>query len=122
MIYNEELEFEKLVPKVKRIVKIKKDGEPVIVCDTRKLSQNEQIVCYLIGKFFAKQLGLSKSDSASNREISETLGIKEKVVAARLKDLRDDGIVEQIVRGEHKISTVKLEEFLDRVLEKIEKR
>ena len=119
MIYDEEEEFERLVPKVKKIVKVKKDGTPVIVCNKRILNQNEQIMCYLIGKFFAKKLELSETDSATNKELSQALKIKERVIAARLKDLRDEELVEQVTRGEHRISTVSLESFLDEILEKI---
>jgi len=119
LIYDEEEEFERLVPKVKKIVKVKKDGTPVIVCNKRMLSQNELIMCYLIGKFFAKKLELTETDSATNKELSQALKINERVIAARLKDLRDEDFVEQVTRGEHRISTVNLESFLDRILEKI---
>jgi len=120
LIYDEEEEFKRLVPKVKKIVKIKKDGGPVIVCNKRILSQSEQIMCCLIGKFFAKRLGLTETDSMTNKELSQSLKIKERTIAARLKDLRDKDLVEQVTRGEHRISTVNLESFLDKVLEKIE--
>jgi|Deesub1362A_J573_1020465.scaffolds.fasta_scaffold01624_8 DNA-binding transcriptional ArsR family regulator len=119
LIYDEVEEFENLVPKVKRVVKVKKDGTPVIVCDRRRLSQSELITCYLIGKFFAKKLELTDTDTATNKELSKTLKMDERVVSARLKDLRDEGLVEQVARGEHKISTVNLESFLDKILEKI---
>ena len=119
LLYDEVEEFEKLVPKVKKIVRIKKDGTPIIVCDRRRLSKSELIVCYLIGKFFAKKLELVDADSATNKELSEALKINERVIAARLNDLRNEGLVEQVARGEHKISTVDLEFFLDKILEKV---
>jgi len=118
LIYDEDEEFEKLVPKVKKIVRVKKDGTPVIVCDRRKLSQGEMIACYLIGKFFAKKLELTETDTATNKELAKALKMNERVVGARLKDLRE-GVVEQVARGEHKISTVNLESFLDKLLEKV---
>lgn len=119
LIYDDMEEFEKLVPKVKQIVRVKKDGTPIIVCNRRKLSQSELIACYLIGKFFAKKLELTETDTATNKEITGTFRINERVVGARLKDLRDEGILEQVSRGEHKISTVGLEDFLNKLLEKV---
>ena len=119
LIYDEEEEFEKLVPKVKKIVRVKKDGTPVIVCDRRKLSQSELIACYLIGKFFAKKLELTETDITTNKELAKALKMNERVVGARLKDLREEAVVEQVARGEHKISTVNLESFLDKLLEKV---
>lgn len=122
LLYDEEHEFEKLVPQVKQIVKIKKDGTPVIVCDKRKLTQTELITCYLIGKFFAKKLKLTEKDSATNREISNYLKISLSIVSARVKDLRDNEILEQVTRGEHKVSTIHLESFLNKLLEKVGER
>jgi predicted HTH transcriptional regulator len=119
LVYNEELEFERLVPKVEKVVKVKKNGSPVIVCDERKLSQWEIIVLYLVGKFFAKQLKFSETESATNKEIARAFRLKENVVSARMKELRDEKLVEQVSKGEHKISTVKLEEFLDELLNKL---
>ena len=119
LIYDEEEEFERLVPKVKKVVRVKRNGTPVIVCDRSRLSQSDLIVCYLIGKFFAKKLELTETNTATNKELSEALRINEKVISARLKDLRDEGIVEWVARGEHKISTVNLESFLDKLLEKL---
>ncbi len=119
LIYDDEEEFEKLIPKVKKVVKVKRDGTPIIVCERRRLSQGELIACYLIGKFFAKKLELVETDTATNKQLSAALNIDERVVSARLKDLRDEGLVEQVARGEHKISTVNLELFLDKLLEKV---
>ena len=122
LIYDEEEEFEKLIPKVKKIVRVKKDGSPVILCDRSLLSHSELIMAYLVGKFFARKLEFVETDSVTNNELSKVLKLKNNVVHARLKELRNEGYVEQVRRGEHRISTVKLEEFLDRVLEKIEKK
>ena len=120
LIYDEELEFEKLVPKVEKVVKVKKEnGTPVIVCDEKKLSQKEKIMLYLIGKFFAKQLKLSETESATNKEIAKWLKLKENVVSARMSDLREEKLVEQVSKGEHKISTAKLDDFLDELLNKL---
>jgi predicted HTH transcriptional regulator len=120
LIYDEEEEFERLVPKVKKVVMVKKTGDPVFVCDRNLLSTSEIIMVYLIGKFFAKKLGFVEEESATNDELHRSLKIKKNVLAARLNDLRKEGLVEQVARGKHKISTVKLEEFLDNVLQKIE--
>ena len=119
LIYEEELEFENLVPKVEKLVKIKKNGSPVIVCNENKLTQKEIMMLYIIGKFFAKQLGLSETESAFNKEIAEAYGLKDNVVGARITELKDDKYIEKISTGEHKVSTVKLEEFLDKLLAKL---
>ena len=119
LTHDENVEFEKLVPKVKQIVKIKPDGTPVIICDMTKLSRQEQIFAYLTGKFFAKLVETSQKNSAHVKEIAEYLRIESNIVAARLVELRDHRHVEQVGRGEYKISTVSLEKSLDQILKKI---
>jgi hypothetical protein len=119
LTHDENVEFEKLVPKVKQIVKIKPDGTPVIICDMTKLNRQEQIFAYLAGKFFAKLVEISPKESAQVKEIAEYLRIENNIVAARLVELRDKRQVEQVGRGEYKISTVSLEKNLDQILKKI---
>jgi hypothetical protein len=119
MIFDEDEEFRKLISKAKNIVKVKKNGEPVILAVKGNLTKGEIIACYLLGKYFSKELGLSETVSATNEEISKATGIKKTVVGARLGDLKKDSLVEVVGRGEHKISFVNLEEFLDKILAKM---
>jgi hypothetical protein len=119
LTHDDDVEFAKLVPKVKQIVKIKPDGTPVIVCDPNKLSQQEQIIAYLTGKFFAKLVESAPVESASVKEMALALRIESNVIAARLVKLKDNMQVEQVARGEYKISTVSLEKSLDQILKKI---
>ena len=119
LIHDDNVEFEKLVPKVKRIVKIKPDGTPIIICDMTKLTRQEQIFAYLTGKFFAKLVEVSQKDSAQVKEISEYLRTDGNIVAARIVELKDNRWVEQVSRGEYKISTVSLEKNLDQILKRV---
>jgi len=119
LTHDDDAEFAKLVPKVKQIVKIKPDGTPVIICDINKLSQQEQIIAYLTGKFFAKLVGAATVESAQLKDIAQALRLSNNVVAARLVRLKDNMQVEQVSRGEYKISTVTLERTLDQILKKI---
>jgi len=119
LIHDDDTEFAKLVPKVKQIVKIKTDGTPVIVCDRNKLSLQELIIAYLTGKFFAKMIGSSVKDTAQVREMAQALREKDNVVSARLVTLKDNMQIEQVSRGEYKISTASLEKMLDQIIKKI---
>lgn len=119
LIHDDEEEFTKLVPKVKQIVKVKTDGSPILVCDSSNLNQKEQIICYLIGKFYSKLLELSPIDSATIDEISTGLRLDSNVVSARMSNLRDAHLVDQVTRGEYKVSTVFLNETLDKIINKI---
>jgi len=117
LIYDEEVEFKRLVPKVKKLVRVKRDGTPVIF-DRDRLTQDELIMAYLIGRFFAEKLGFVDKNTATNKEISETLRLPEKVLAARLSELVKRGFVEKVSRGEHRVVLANLERFLDEFLNK----
>ncbi len=119
LIYDEEEEFEKLIPKVKRLVMVRKDGRPIIICDGA-LSQAEQIACMYIGHFFAHLMGLSEKASAKNNDIVEELGISPNALTARLTELKKAKRITQVGRGEHVISTIRLENYLDNLIKKIE--
>ena len=119
LTHDDDAEFAKLVPKVKQIVKIKIDGTPVIVCDPNKLSQQDLIVAYLTGKFFAKIIGSSPKDSAQLKEISQALRLGSNLISARLVTLKNNMQVEQVSKGEYKISTAPLEKMLDQIIKKI---
>lgn len=119
LIHDDDVEFAKLVPKVKQIVKIKPDGTPVIVCDPNNLSQQEQIIAYLTGKFFAKLVGSAPIETALVKDIAQALRLENNIVASRLVKLKDNMQVEQVARGEYKISTVSLEKSLDQIIKKI---
>jgi len=121
LIYDEEEEFERIVDKVKKVVRVRKDGIPILV-QKEKLTQAEQVACYLIGKYFAKILNLTEKESATVKEIANELKLDPRIVSARLKDLNDNGLVERVGRGEYKILTIKLEEFVDKILNKIENK
>ena len=75
-------------------------------------------MAYLIGRFFAEKLGFVDKNTATNKEISETLRLPEKVLAARLSELIKRGFVEKVSRGEHRVVLANLERFLDEFLNK----
>jgi len=119
LTHDDDAEFVKLVPKVKQIVKIKTDGTPIIICDPNKLSQQDRIIAYLTGQFFAKIIGSSPKETAQVREIAQALRLDNNIVSARLVTLKDNMQVEQVSKGEYKISTASLEKLLDQMIKKI---
>lgn len=121
LVINEEEEFKKIVEKAKRVIKIKTSGEPIILASKDKVTDAEYIVCYLLGKYFSKELGFVQSATATNAEIAKKTGIDKKIVGARLTQLRRDNIVESPSRGSSKILFIGIEKFLDTILSKIEK-
>jgi len=112
LLINEAEELERLIPLIKKLVRIKeRTGEPYII-SKEKFTQRESIALYLIGKYFSYELGKSDSTLASNKEISKNLSLGRNVTNARLKDLEKDRLVERIERGKWIFNMIELEDFL----------
>jgi len=111
---------ESLVKKAKDILGIDKDsGDTVVLVSRAKLTDKEIIVLHLVGKFFASELGLVNTPSATYAELSRKTGIDAAVVAARLHDLKNEGYVRSPKRGEHEVVFPRIDEFLDSVRQKV---
>ncbi len=105
---------ESLVRKAKDLLGIDKDsGETLILISRAKLTGREIIGLHLIGRFFASELGLVSSPSATVEELSKRTGIDVSVVSARLHDLKIEGYVRSPNRGEYEIVFPRVDELLD---------
>lgn len=119
MIYDEDLEIKKLVSKAKKVVLIKKNtGKPILI-HKNKLTNGENIGCFVLGHYFSKEAGFIDTEIVTVEDITSNLKIQGDVVRARLKDLKDKEIVECVSPGKYRISSVKLEEYLDKIIIKL---
>lgn len=110
---------ESLVKKAKEIIGIDKDtGDVLILVSRAKLTDREMIGLQLVGKFFASELGLTNSPSATADELSRKIGIDSSIISARLHDLKVEGFIRNPKRGEHEIVFPRIDEFLDFVRQK----
>ncbi len=85
-----------------------------------KLTKEEQIGCFVLGKYFAKEMELADTSEVTVDEVSEGLGISKDMVRARLSDLASKEIVDRPGRGKYEISFFKIEEYLDNLVTKID--
>jgi hypothetical protein len=114
LLIDKTKKVESVVRKAKDLLGIDKDsGDTLILISRAKLTDREIIGLHLIGKFFASELGLASTPSATAEELSRKTGIDEKVVSARLHDLKLEGYVRSPKRGEHEIIFPRIDEFLD---------
>lgn len=120
LLIDKSKRVESLVRKAKDLMGIdEKSGDTVILVSTASLTDREKTGLHLIGKFFASELGLVESSSATAEEISRRTGRSSKVVSARLHDLKTEGYVRSPKRGEHEIVFPRIDDFLDSVREKV---
>lgn len=108
------------VSKAKDLIGIDEhSGDVVFQVPLSKLSAQQKIGLYLIGRYFAKGLRLSKSAKASLDEMSKNLGIEKKNVGWRSSEMEDDGIIHSAGRNKYEISPVKVSDVLDDIRKKL---
>ena len=107
----------------KQFIRITKDGK-VDILFKDKISGEDKILLYLIGKLYAKEVGFIATDDAGNKELMNEIGIPEGSLLPWLKNLRDKNKIKQIKKGRythHSISVNLVERILKRVEGKIKK-
>jgi hypothetical protein len=92
--------LEKNFDLAKQFVRITKDGKVDIV-DKEKLTGEEEILLYLIGKLYAKEAGFAATAEVGNKELLDELGIPEGSLFPWLKYLRDENKIKQVKRGRY---------------------
>lgn len=98
----------------KKFLKITSNGTVEII-DKNKYSGEELIQLYLIGKCYAKEVGLAQSNGVNNIELIDELGKPEGSIFPWLKSLRDNKKIKQnkeISPVEHFIPINLIEETL----------
>lgn len=86
------------------------------------LNGKDQILLYLIGKIYAKEVGLVDSEYVGNKELKNELGIPKGSLYPWLKDLRDSNIIEKTRkenRSYHRIPVNRVEETLKSIEKKV---
>ena len=121
MTVNYSSNLEKNFDIAKRFIRITPDGfVEVLVRD--KLGGKDQIVLYLIGKMYAKEVGYVSDEYVGNGELLERLGFPVGSLLPFLKELREQNLVRQVKRENnvfHTVPPAKIEEILSTVDKKL---
>lgn len=105
----------------KKFVKVAKNGK-VEVMVKEKISGQERVLLYLIGKQYAKEAGLSESNVVSNKELMDELGVPRGSLDPWLMALRKSPGIKQVKEEQqvaHYIPTNVIEAILKDVERKI---
>lgn len=112
--------IEKNFDLAKQFIGITKAGKvDIFVKD--KVNGEEQILLYLIGKLYAKEVGFTPVEEVSNKELLEELGVPEGSLFPWLKDLRDTNKIKQVKRGRYMYHLVP-PNLVERTLKSIERK
>jgi hypothetical protein len=107
----------------KQFIRITKEGKVEILFKDN-LNGKEQILLYLIGKLFAKEVGFIATDDVGNKELMDELGVPKGSLLPWLKELRDKNKIKLVKKGKfsyHVIPINTIEKFLKSLEIKIKK-
>ena len=113
--------LEKNFELAKQFIRITKEGK-VDVLFKEKLSGKERILLYLIGKLYAKEAGLATSESVSNKELMNELGIPIGSLLPWLKELRKTPGIKQIKKEKRRVEHYIPINLVEKVLKKIDRK
>jgi hypothetical protein len=112
--------LEKNFPVAKHLIKITQEGK-VEVQFSEKLSIENKICLYLIGKAYTLEAELTSTSEASAIELMEDLGIIKGTFYPVIKRLRDKNKIDQIRRGKFTYYSIP-SNLIERTLLKINKK
>lgn len=104
----------------KQLIKISKEGK-VEVFFSEKLSTENKICLYLIGKAYTQEAELTDTNEASAKELMDDLGIIKGSFYPVIKRLRDKNKIDQIRRGKYTYFSIPSNR-IERILLKINKK
>lgn len=97
--------LEKNFETAKELMRITKEGK-VTVLFKEKLTGEEQLALYFIGKLYAKEAGFIEKQEVDNKELMDELGIPKGSLLPWLKNLRDKKKAKQIKIGRNVLHTI----------------
>ncbi|MDG3546622.1 hypothetical protein [Methanobacterium formicicum] len=108
----------------KRFIGVTAEGK-VDVKVKDDLNGKYQILLYLLGKLYAKEAGLTDTESVGSKELMDELGIREGSLRPWIKELRDKNKIKQVKKDRYMhyiIPTNLIETTLKEVEEKMKKK
>jgi hypothetical protein len=112
--------LEKNFDLAKQFIRITREGKvDILVKD--KLTGEERIRLYLVGKLYAKEAGLAATGEVENKELMDELGIPKGSLYPWLKALRDRNMIKQVGKERHVIPMNLVERTLKSIEEKLKK-
>ncbi len=110
-------ERRELVEKSKKFIKIESKSGKVIISPDFDFTILENIILYLIGIYFSKELELNKDEQITSRKISEDIGVAQTTLSGLLGELVRKKIVEQIDNS-YTLKYYEINSLLDSINEK----
>ena len=112
--------IEKFIRKIVDFIKVGKDGKSFIELDS--LTNGDKIALIIVARFLANKLDKSIPQEVSLAEISDSLPLPKNTITARLSELTNKRIVKRIGAGKYIAVSYKIEEFVEKIDKKHNKK
>jgi len=113
------VDLEDLLKNVEGIIAFTPEGLVITVPKERLSGEKDAILLHLVKAYIGYKTGRLSKDSLATSEITSLTGGKSSTIGARLSELVSSGWVERVGRGEYRITTLGVRNFIDEVLPKI---
>ncbi len=116
--------LKEIVKKAEKFLKISRHtGDPVLLVPIERLSHRDLVALHIVARYFAFKLGLTSTDTITLEELKTKTGISnEKLLAARISELRKEGIIEYVRKGAYRVSLPNLSRYFNQLGEKYGER
>ncbi|MEM3693530.1 MAG: hypothetical protein QXI39_05875 [Candidatus Bathyarchaeia archaeon] len=111
-------DLEDLLKRLKGIIAFAEEG-PVILIPRDRLSERDALILHLVKSYVSYRIGKVEKESLSMAELLTLTGTKPGTAAARLSEVVSLGYVERIGRGEYRVTTLGIKNFLDEILPRL---
>jgi hypothetical protein len=101
-----------LIDKTKTLVRIDQKTNKIVVSSEYDLSNPEKVLLVLIGKYFAKELGISKVEDMDIQELEKESVIKKTTLSKPLGGLLYSGYIGQNKEKKYFVHHYKIEEIV----------
>jgi len=104
----------------KQFIRITREGR-IDILFKDKLNGENQILLYLIGKLYAKEVGFIATDDVGNKELMDELGIPSGSLLPWLKELREKNRIKQVKKGRYTYHIIPIN-LVEKILKGIERK
>lgn len=105
-------ELEELVNAASKFIKVESESGEVFFASDKSLTNRDKIVLLLIGKYFAKELGLISNGALNLNEMSSQLNIAGTTLSKPVGQLVSDRIIRKEDDGKYLMIYHKIKDYL----------
>lgn len=117
LVVNEGDLLGEAVAKAKSLLAIEdKTGNVILRVPKTSLTVRDQIALFLIGRYFASQMGKAKSSSVSLSELAGSSHLDPNALSPRLSEMVDSGWVSRVGRAEFAANPYLMNSLLDEIV------